>query len=179
MVQQAYSKPKLIERRDALKSLGLPEGNYYFVTVGRLVEKKNHKGLIKSFSKLNDRSHLVIIGDGKLFNDLKEIAQNLGIERRVHFLGKVEKAHRYLKAFDCFVFPSTEDTFGVVLLEAIFAELPIICADSPGPMSIAAGFAHIFRSADQEHLTTQMRSIREKTKDELLKSSKAGLKKLE
>ena len=54
-------------------------------------------------------------------------------------------AHRYLKAFDCFIFPSTEkEEFGIVLLEAMFAELPIICSDSPGPMSIAAGFAIFF-----------------------------------
>ena len=89
-------------------------------------------------------------------------------------------AHRYLKAFDCFVFPSTEqEEFGIVLLEAMFAEVPIICSDSPGPMSIAAGFAHIFRVADQEHLTSQMRSIKKTTTDELLKSSKAGLRKLD
>ena len=61
----------------------------------------------------------------------------------------------------------------------MFAELPIICSDSPGPMSIVSDFAHIFRSADQEDLTNKMRDIREKTTDELLNSSKAALKKLE
>ena len=61
----------------------------------------------------------------------------------------------------------------------MFAELPIICSDSPGPMSIAAGFAHFFGSGDQEQLTTQRRSIRKKTTDELSNFAKAGLKKLE
>ena len=180
LVQQAYFKPILLTKKEALEYLGLPDSNYYFGAVGRLVEKKNHKFLIKAFSKINDDSNLVIIGDGRLSGELKEIVKDLGVESRVHFLGQVEMAHRYLKAFDCFIFPSTEkEEFGIVLLEAMFAELPIICSDSPGPMSIAAGIAHIFRAADQEHLTTQMRSIRKKTTDELFKSSKAGLKKLE
>ena len=180
LVQQAYFNPILLTKKEALEYLGLPDSNYYFGAVGRLVEKKNHKFLIKAFSKINDDSNLVIIGDGRLSGELKEIVKDLGVESRVHFLGQVEMAHRYLKAFDCFIFPSTEkEEFGIVLLEAMFAELPIICSDSPGPMSIAAGIAHIFRTADQEHLTTQMRSIRKKTTDELFKSSKAGLKKLE
>ena len=179
-VQQGYYKPKLLKKSDALKGLGLPDGNYYFGTIGRLVEKKNHKTLLKAFSKINDESNLIIIGDGRLLSELKETAQNLGIKSRVHFLGKLEMAHRYLKAFDCFIFPSTEkEEFGVVLLEAMFAELPIICSDSPGPMSIASDFAHIYRSEDQEELTTAMKSIRRKTPDEIMRSSKKGLKILE
>ncbi|MFL2504024.1 MAG: glycosyltransferase [Candidatus Azotimanducaceae bacterium] len=180
LVQQAYFKPILLTKKEALKFLSLPDSNYYFGAIGRLVEKKNHQFLIEAFSKINDDSNLIIIGDGRLSGELKAIAKDLGIERRVHFLGQVEMAHRYLKAFDCFIFPSTEkEEFGIVLLEAMFAELPIICSDSPGPMSIAAGFAHIFRSGDQEQLTTQMRSIRKKTTDELSNFTKAGLKKLE
>ena len=179
-VQQGYYKPKLLKKSDALKDLGLSDGNYYFGTIGRLVEKKNHKTLLKAFSKINDESNLIIIGDGRLLSELKETAQNLGIKSRVHFLGKLEMAHRYLKAFDCFIFPSTEkEEFGVVLLEAMFAELPIICSDSPGPMSIASDFAHIYRSDDQEELTTAMKSIRRKTPDEIMRSSEKGLKILE
>ena len=61
----------------------------------------------------------------------------------------------------------------------MFAELPIICSDSPGPMSIASDFAHIYRSDDQEELTTAMKIIRRKTPDEIMRSSKKGLKILE
>ena len=75
----------------------MSDGNYYFGTIGRLVEKKNHKTLLKAFSKINDESKLIIIGDGRLLSELKETAQNLGIKSRVHFLGKLEMAHRYLK----------------------------------------------------------------------------------
>ena len=82
-----------------MKSLRLSDNNFYFGTVGRLVEKKTIKILIQAFSKLNDNSKLVIIGDGRLLDELKEIAKDLGIENRVHFLGKVEMAHRYLKSF--------------------------------------------------------------------------------
>ena len=179
-VQQGYFKPTLLDKGDALKSLGLSNSNYYFGTVGRLVEKKNHKTLIKAFSKIKDESNLIIIGDGRLSRELKETARDLGIESKVHFLGEIEMAHRYLKAFDCFIFSSTEkEEFGVVLLEAMFAEVPIICADSPGPMSIVSDFAHIYRSEDQEDLTTAMRIIRKKTPEDILRSSKKGREVLE
>ena len=175
-VQQGYNKPKLLKKSDALKRLGLPETNYYFGTIGRLVEKKNHKTLIRAFAKIKDESNLIIIGDGRLSSELKEIVRNLEIENRVHFLGNVEMAHRYLKAFDCFIFPSTEkEEFGVVLLEAMYAELPIICSDSPGPMTIASDFAHIYRSEDQDGLMTAMKSIRKKAPHEILRSSQRGL----
>ena len=65
------------------------------------------------------------------------------------------------------------------MLEAMFAELPIICSDSPGPMSIASDFAYIYRSEDQEELTTAMKSIRKKTPDEIMRSSEKALEILE
>ncbi len=49
------------------------------------MKKKNHQFLIEAFSKINDDSNLIIIGDGRLSSELKVIAKDLGIENRVHF----------------------------------------------------------------------------------------------
>jgi glycosyltransferase involved in cell wall biosynthesis len=126
-----------LTRKAAREKLGLPQEAFIFGTLGRLVIEKAHSVLIDAFRQSwiarEKNCLLVIIGLGPLEDDLKAQVKKHGLENRIFFITDCasEGAH-YLNAFDVFVFPSLREAFGIVLLEAACAKLPIIAANSGG-----------------------------------------------
>ncbi|MCD4685781.1 MAG: glycosyltransferase, partial [Anaerolineae bacterium] len=71
-------------------------------------------------------AHYVLAGDGDLRAALKTEAQSLGIAERVHFLGWRSDAYAVFAALDVFLAPSLWEGFGLVFLEAMALNLPVI-----------------------------------------------------
>jgi glycosyltransferase involved in cell wall biosynthesis len=101
-----------------------------FLNVGRIAPEKN----LRRFLDLAVAGSKVVIGDGPELHALKSEYPE------VHFLGALngEDLARHYAAADLFVFPSTTDTFGLVLLEACSAGLRIAAVSAPGPRDIFA-----------------------------------------
>ncbi len=136
--------------------LGIPMGVYCFGIVGRLVTKKNHAVLLEACARVDD-AVVAIVGGGELEASLRSQAADLKIEDRVIFTGARDNARQYLSAFDAFVLSSSaKEAFGLVLLEAAEAGLPIICADIPGPRSVLGDDALYFREGDATDLAAKM-----------------------
>ena len=78
---------------------------------------------------------LTVIGDGPEEARLRELARTLGTEDSVTFTGRLERSAmaELYKESDAFVLASRSETFGVVLIEALSAGLPVITARSGGP----------------------------------------------
>ncbi len=117
------------------KDYGFTQDDILFVTVGRLVGRKAVDQLIENFHQLNDqRAHLLVIGDGPQLPALRGLAQQLGIEKQVHFYGFTEEEEKYrlLQIADVFVTTSQHEGFGLVFLEAMAFGLPIVCYDYGG-----------------------------------------------
>ena len=76
----------------------------------------------------------VIVGDGADGATLRELAISRGLEDQVHWVGRVdyEELGSYYRACDVFVFPTLEDTWGVVVLEAMAFGKPILCSKHAG-----------------------------------------------
>jgi glycosyltransferase involved in cell wall biosynthesis len=127
----------LLNRNEALDVLGISKNNFIFGTIGRLVPMKGHIYLLEAFALIQDKYRealLVIIGGGRL-NVIRQLyakVDELGLNGRVVLTGKIENAARLLLSFDTFVFSSLEEPFGLVLLEAMIAKLPIISTNSGG-----------------------------------------------
>lgn len=98
--------------------------------VGRVAVEKN----LRAFLDLKSSGSKVVIGDGP---DLPMLAAEY---KAVYFLGPMsgEALGRHYAAADLFVFPSTTDTFGLVLLEACAAGLRIASYPAPGPVDVFA-----------------------------------------
>ena len=98
-------------------------------TVARLHPQKSLHTLInafKTFLKQVPNSKLFIVGEGHLESELKSLASNLGIIDKVIFTGKRSEIPVFYKIFDVFVLSSIYEGLGLVLLEAMAAEKPII-----------------------------------------------------
>lgn len=116
---------------------GKKETSNTILTVTRLSKRDRYKGvdkvilaLPKIISSISDANYLVV-GEGDLKSELQELAQNIGIKEKVHFLGfvddqELEKAYHIS---DVFVMPSSKEGFGIVFLEAWQHKLPVICGN--------------------------------------------------
>ena len=103
------------------------------VFVGSLVKQKGVDILIKSFEivgKKHSDSKLIIIGDGSERKVLEKLARELRID--VVFHGYLDDFRDILNKSLVFVLPSRTEGFGLVLLEAMEARIPIIATDVGG-----------------------------------------------
>lgn len=143
---------ELVSMADARQALKLPNDAWIVGNVGRLHHDKDQATLIKGFAKalpqLPSNSLLIIIGSGPLESDLKQLVANLHIERHVVFAGQIKNARQYFKAFDVFALTSDREPFGMVLLEAMTAELPLICSDCGGGREVVEGVGQLFSFGD-------------------------------
>jgi glycosyltransferase involved in cell wall biosynthesis len=135
-------------REMARAALELPQNAWVLGNVGRLHPDKDQTTLIRAFAcalpQLPSGSLLAIIGSGKMETPLKALALELNIAESVRFLGQVPNARRYFKAFDVFSLSSDHEPFGMVLLEAMAAGIPLICSDCGGGREVVAGIGDLF-----------------------------------
>ncbi len=123
--------------------LDLPQDAWVVGNVGRLHPDKDQATLIRGFAQalpqLRDGSLLAIMGTGRLESALRALALELGVSESVRFLGQVANGRRYFKAFDVFALTSDHEPFGMVLLEAMAAGVPVICSDCGGGREVVDG----------------------------------------
>lgn len=153
---------ELVSRAAARQQLGLPADGYIFGNVGRLHPDKDQATLIRAFAAVRaecDGAYLVIIGKGRLEQELKQLAKAEGVADRVIFTGPVPDARRYFRAFDSFVLSSDREPFGMVLLEAMAAELPIVSTDGGGAPEVLGAAGMLFPVADVTALTGLLRRL--------------------
>ncbi|BCR26496.1 glycosyltransferase [Aquipseudomonas alcaligenes] len=141
-----------ISREAARAHLGLPQGAWVVGNVGRLHPDKDQATLIRGFAQalpqLPAGSLLAIMGSGKLEASLKHLAAELGVTDSVRFLGQVAGGRRYFKAFDLFALSSDHEPFGMVLLEAMAAGVPVIGTDCGGGREVVQGAGELFPLGD-------------------------------
>jgi glycosyltransferase involved in cell wall biosynthesis len=140
------------------KGYGMREG-IKFLYVGRVSREKNLELLADAFKeivKLGLPVQLAIIGDGPYRKDLEKKLDGYPATF-TGFLEGEELAKGYASA-DVFVFPSTTDTFGNVVLEAQASGLPVIVSDEGGPKELIkegnTGF--IVKAGDKDDLFNAM-----------------------
>lgn len=107
------------------------------LAIGRLSEEKGFQTLIKAFKLVNQKVkglQLIIIGNGKLRNFLKNLAENENIDNNVKFTGELKNdtLKSAIYCSDIFVIPSLYESFGIVALEAMAYKKPIIAASTGG-----------------------------------------------
>ncbi|MCH5323163.1 MAG: glycosyltransferase [Helicobacter sp.] len=124
--EQATKESQAKERISHQKA----QGDFIFISIGRLDKGKNHQLLIESFAKLsNPKAHLFIIGKGVLEDFLKAKIQELGLEDKISLLGECKNPYAPLSLADCFIFGSNHEGFPNVLVESLALGIPIISTD--------------------------------------------------
>jgi len=109
------------------------ENKTVFISVSRLNTEKGQSFLLNAFAKLyngHKDAILVFAGDGPDKDVLQTVAQNLGLQNAVRFLGFRSDVPALLNAADIFVLPSLSESLPLALLEAAACGLPLIAGDT-------------------------------------------------
>jgi glycosyltransferase involved in cell wall biosynthesis len=149
-------------RRDSgfFEKFGASNGELRLLYVGRISREKDLDLLAEAYRRLRKEAlpvRLFIVGHGPYSDAL---AKALPDAFFTGYLSGTELATAYASA-DIFVFPSTTDTFGNVILEAQASGLPVVVSDSGGPKELVAHKANglITRSHNVEDFTDAIRAL--------------------
>jgi 1,2-diacylglycerol 3-alpha-glucosyltransferase len=122
-------------RDEALRvRFGVPADAAMVLSVGRLGREKNVELTLAAFAQLGPQpARLVLVGDGAQREALERRAEQLGIAARTTFAGEFprESLPGVYASADAFLFTSTSETQGLVLVEALAAGLPVVAVDTP------------------------------------------------
>lgn len=128
--------------------LSLNEEDVLLLAVGRLTEAKNYPCLLTAFSILLKNKnyknvHLAIIGQGKEERMLKNLAEHLGLEKNIHWLGLRYDVNEWMSAMDFYVMSSSWEGMPLVLCEAMSSGGIVVSTDCGGVKEILGEYGFI------------------------------------
>ena len=141
-----------------------PHGRPYIVALGNLIHRKGFDILLRAFAGLESREiDLLIAGDGPEQDALASLAHDLGINKRVRFLGFVEGQTKadLLGSARLMVCPSRNEPFANAILEGLAAGIPIIASAVGGNTQLIEHNERglLFQSEDVTGLTAELQSL--------------------
>lgn len=126
----------------------------YILTIGKHIPHKNFETLLRAFAILLRKAEYpgtLVIGGGFTPHTpfLRELAAELKIADRVHFMGYVSNAVResLYRSADMFVFPSLYEGFGMPVVEAMGRQIPVVCSDTTALPEVTLGLATYYSPA--------------------------------
>lgn len=149
-------------RKEIREKHGLTEENIVllFVAAGDW-KRKGLLLLLKAMALLpQPEVKLLVVGGETNLGFYKNAAVEEGIEQRVIFTGPSSEVRKYYAAADMFVFPSFYDTFGLVVLEAMAARLPMIGTKVSGTeVLIQDGYNGFFVKHDPQDIAGKIKLL--------------------
>ncbi len=170
--KEIFSQPNCIDidelrrrqddRETARRQLGIPADCFVIATAGRLHYEKDQETLIRAFAAscgLMAGARLYIFGSGPLEQDLEKLISELKMTDRIK-LGKfVPRLSRLFAAFDLFALPSRIEPFGLVLLEAMAAGVPVLSTKRGGGLEVVGDENLLFAIGDSEELSRKLLQV--------------------
>lgn len=138
-------------------------GNVHIGTISRLVEQKDLPTMILSFAEYHSefpQSKLSIVGSGPLRNELQKLIDDLGLRNSVLLRGRTDNVFGFLNELDIFMLTSVYEGFGMVLLEAMDAQVPIIASNTSAiPEVLGTDFPNLCEPGNVREFSTKMRLL--------------------
>ena len=152
------------EREAGRRELGLPQS--YVLTVGAHDPRRNLKTLLAAYRKLKDKGKveqkLVVVGPKTpYFPEVLETTRSLGLEQDVLYLDYVpnEELPSYYGLADLYVYPSSEEGFGLTPLEAMACGCPVVTSRASSLPEVVGDAAVLVNPTDAEELAEAMGRI--------------------
>lgn len=119
------------------RELGLADDDFVVLSVGELNDNKNHATVLRAMAHpAAPRLQYLICGNGPRREQLEELARELGIGDRVHFLGYRRDIPLILAMADIFCLPSFREGLPLSLMEAMAAGKPVVCSRIRGSVDL-------------------------------------------
>lgn len=128
-----YRRPDIspIDCSRLRQELGLDSDEIMLLSLSRISFEKNIQSIIKAMPEViaeNAKVKLIVVGDGPYLDDLKTLAEELEIDKHIHFTGMIapDETALYYKSADFFISASTSETQGLTFTESLASGTPII-----------------------------------------------------
>ena len=133
ILETAMENGNLLNERKSIQEKGCVE----IISTGRLVPFKNIRMAIDVLKRIRDDGysfHYTIVGKGPEKKQIEEMVKNYHLAENIKLVGEVprETVMEYLKMADMYLFPSLREGGSWALMEAMAAELPVVCFDWTG-----------------------------------------------
>jgi glycosyltransferase involved in cell wall biosynthesis len=154
-------------KRETRRQFKLPEDAFLIGLVGRIEEAKGQDVAIEAFAKSDLRDSVLVICGApqtkEYLEHLKKRTVELNLEGSVRFLPFTTEIPALMNAFDLSLLPSRGETFGLVVIEAMAAGVPVIGTDAEGVPEIIRPEENgmLTPPGDSEALANAMRRLRE------------------
>ncbi len=133
------------------------------ITVGRLIPRKGLGELIEVVGQLRDRPiQLLIVGEGPLRRSLEKQVAAARLDGIVSFTGFVDEAMKWrlLREADIYVSTTRHEAFGIALLEALHAGLPVVAYERGGQRDFCApACSHLVALGDRQGLSRRLAEL--------------------
>jgi UDP-glucose:(heptosyl)LPS alpha-1,3-glucosyltransferase len=154
--------PRLREHRGPVRQkLGVPEDATVFLVVGSGYARKGVDRAVKALSRVPGSPWLFVVGRDKAQGRYRRLAHELGVARRVAFLGAQEDPRPFFGSADAFVLPTLYDPCPNAALEAMACALPVVTSSKCGAAELVlehdAGF--VCPSGDVDSLAWHMTTL--------------------
>lgn len=154
-----------VTRQQARQDYGLPPERPIVGMIAHVVPWKKHDVFIRAAAEIHQQrpdAFFVIVGrdlfgeHGRYLAKLKEQIHEAGLENCVKWFDNVDSTNALLPAFDVLIHPATSEPFGRVICEAMASKVPVVAADSAGPVAlIRSGISGILVQNGDAHLFAQ------------------------
>lgn len=126
------------DQRNALRQaarqqlpLHVPATTALLLLVGNDFVKKGLPTMLAALAQLSTQFHLAVVGQSEHLLAMQRLAEQTGVAARVHFLGSLSHIDVAYRAADMLVHPTREDSYGMVVLEAMAHGLPVVVSAAP------------------------------------------------
>ena len=146
------------------KLLNIPTNKIVLFTVRNLVKRMGLENLVKALHELKNikkEIYLIVGGEGRLKEDLKNLTKHLDLEHCIQFAGFIPEKQLpdYYRAADIFILPTKElEGFGLVTLEALASGLPVLGTPVGGTKEIVGKFdsSFLFKGTDPKSIAKKI-----------------------
>jgi glycosyltransferase involved in cell wall biosynthesis len=159
VVHYGYEPSPSINRLNSKVELGNKSG-ICIGTISRLTRQKDLPTLFSAFAQflgLHPGSRLLMVGGGEEKSSLVILAEELGIAANIHWVGRTSEIQEHLSRMDVFVLSSLYEGFGLVLLEAMDAGVPVIASNNSAiPEVLGTDFPGLAKTGDAQDFLEKM-----------------------
>ena len=182
VIYNPLNKNEIIKKSKEKIKLDFFKGSFVkIITVGRLVDQKDHLTMLRAINLIKDKNiKLLIIGNGKNKLKLKNYIKDNKLSSKVKIISFKKNPYKYIALADIFLFSSIYEGLPNVLLEAQCLKKFIISTNCPtGPKEILLNgkFGEIVPMLNYKKLSKKIMSYK-KTKKNIIKKIKLGYKNL-
>ncbi len=131
----APSKDSIVDREKFYSDNNLDNAIFLIGVFSRIEEQKGQHLVLNAISQSKHEIQLCIIGhsmDDEYRQRLQSDALSLDIQNHVHFIDFVDSPMSYMPCFDLIILPTYEETFGLIVAEAMMMEVPVIGSNAGG-----------------------------------------------